>query len=91
MATESPEPYVDASRAAEFLSIRRRRILEMARAGLIPAHPLGSGARKTWRFRLTELANSVAENQKEEVFTSRAVRAKTKTAVSRSTSAKESR
>lgn len=54
------EPFVDATRAAEFLGIKPRRLLEMARAGQIPAHPLGIGARRTWRFRLAELANAVA-------------------------------
>ena len=51
-----PEPFVDANRAAEFLSIRPRRVLELARQGAIPAHPLGDRQRKIWRFRLSELA-----------------------------------
>ena len=55
----NPEPFVDATRAAEFLGIRPRRVLEMARAGEIPAHPLGTGARRTWRFRLTEICKTV--------------------------------
>lgn len=54
------EPFVDASRAAQFLSITRRRVLDMARAGLLPAHPFGGGRRRIWRFRLSELAESVA-------------------------------
>lgn len=53
------EPFVDANRAAEFLVITRRRVLEMARAGEIPAHAIGKGARKMWRFRLSELAAAV--------------------------------
>ena len=57
------EPFVAADIAAEFLCITRRRILEMARAGEIPAHPLGQGKRKQWRFRLSELADAfVAES-----------------------------
>ncbi len=55
-----PERFVDATRAAEFLGIKPRRVLEMARAGQIPAYPLGSGARRTWRFRLTEICTAVA-------------------------------
>jgi hypothetical protein len=55
-----PEPFVDAVRVAEFLGIKPRRILEMARAGQIPAYPLGSGARRTWRFRLTDICKAVA-------------------------------
>jgi hypothetical protein len=54
------EPFVDAHRAAEFLSLRPRRILELARAAQIPAHPVGTGTRKQWRFRLSELAIAVA-------------------------------
>lgn len=57
-ATEwvEPEPFVDAHRAAEFLFLTPRRVLELARKGRIPAHPLGDGVRKVWRFRLSELA-----------------------------------
>lgn len=50
-----PEHYLDANRAAEFLSIKTRRVLDMARAGKLPAHALGDGARRVWRFRLSEL------------------------------------
>jgi hypothetical protein len=53
------EPFVDANRAAEFLVITRRRILEMSRAGEIPAHPIGDGKRKQWRYRLSELADAL--------------------------------
>lgn len=52
------EPFVAADTAAEFLCITRRRVLEMARAGEIPAHPIGHGKRKQWRFRLSELADA---------------------------------
>ena len=51
----APEKFVDSIAAAEFLSIKPRRLLDMARAGEIPAHPIGTGARKTWRFRLNEI------------------------------------
>jgi excisionase family DNA binding protein len=53
---DPPEPFVDARKAAEFLHVSRRRILELARAGDIPAYPLGHGKRRVWRFRLSELA-----------------------------------
>jgi excisionase family DNA binding protein len=53
------EPFVDANKAAEFLVITRRRVLEMARAGEIPAHAIGEGQRKMWRFRLSELAEAI--------------------------------
>jgi hypothetical protein len=54
-----PEPFVDATRAAEFLSIRPRQLLELARANIVPGHPIGAGKRRAWRFRLSELADSV--------------------------------
>jgi len=54
----SIEPFVAAEEGAVFLGISRRRILQMARAGEIPAHPIGRGKRKTWRFRLGELAHA---------------------------------
>jgi hypothetical protein len=34
--------------------------LQMARTGEIPAHPIGTGPRRTWRFRLSELAQAIA-------------------------------
>ena len=55
----APEPFVDATRAAEWLGITSRRLLEMARAGQIPAYPLGVGSRKTWRFRLQEISTAI--------------------------------
>jgi len=58
-----PEPFVDANRAAEFLSLRPRRVLELARAHQIPAHPIGNGARKVWRFRLSELSLAIGRNK----------------------------
>jgi hypothetical protein len=55
VATELLEPFVDAVTAAEFLALTPRRLLELARAGDVPAYPLGRGARRMWRFRLSEL------------------------------------
>lgn len=53
------ENFVDADVAAKFLSLTRRRVLELARARKLPGHPIGDGARRIWRFRLSELADSV--------------------------------
>jgi hypothetical protein len=52
----SPEPFVDDVLAAKFLSLTPQRIKKMARKGEIPAYPIGLGERKTWRFRLSEIA-----------------------------------
>ena len=57
--SEVLERFVDADEAAKFLSLNRRRILELARAGKLPAHPIGEGARRLWRFRLSELAKAL--------------------------------
>jgi hypothetical protein len=53
------EPYVDASAVAQFLCITRRQVLELARAGKIPAHPLLGSRRKVWRFKLSEVDAAV--------------------------------
>ena len=49
MLREPLEPFVDGARAAEFLSLKPRRVLELARRGEVPAHPLGHGLRRVWR------------------------------------------
>jgi excisionase family DNA binding protein len=54
-SSRTPEYYVDAREAAKFLGIHRRTVLQMARDDSIPAHPLGDGRRKLWRFLLSEL------------------------------------
>jgi excisionase family DNA binding protein len=64
MIPETPEPFVDADHAAKFLALPRRRILELARAGKLPAHPMGEGTRRIWRFRLSELAAAITLPQK---------------------------
>ena len=71
MNPETLEAFVDADEAAKFLSLNRRRILELARAGKLPGHPIGDGARRVWRFRLSELAAAVASSTKNGGFTSR--------------------
>jgi excisionase family DNA binding protein len=55
MKSEPLEPYVSPEDAAAFLKINRLKIIRMARAGSVPAHPLGTGKRRQWRFRLSEL------------------------------------
>jgi hypothetical protein len=50
------EPFVDAVETGRFLQLRPRRVLELAREGVIPAYPVGTGSRRVWRFRLSEVA-----------------------------------
>jgi hypothetical protein len=56
------EPFVDAVAAGDFLRLRPRRVLELARRGEIPAYPLGQGKRRVWRFRLSELASAICSH-----------------------------
>jgi hypothetical protein len=59
-ALPNTEPFVSAEEAAEFLSINRRYLLELARRGIAGAYALGTGSkRNVWVFRLSELAASV--------------------------------
>jgi hypothetical protein len=56
----TPEPFVSAEEAAKFLSIKRRLLLSLARRGIAGAYTLGTGnLRKTWVFRLSELAAAI--------------------------------
>jgi len=40
------EPFVDAAKVAQFLNLRPRQILDLARKRIIPAYPVGNGKRK---------------------------------------------
>jgi hypothetical protein len=56
----TPEPFVSAQEAAEFVGISRRFLTELARRGIAGAYPIGTGdIRETWVFRLTELAAAI--------------------------------
>jgi hypothetical protein len=57
------EPFVSAEEAADFIWIKRRFLLTLARRGIAGAYSLGTGElRKTWVFRLSELASAIARN-----------------------------
>ena len=51
----SSEPYIEAARAAAYLSMSRKTLLKKARSGRLPGHPIGDGRKKMWRFRISEL------------------------------------
>jgi excisionase family DNA binding protein len=51
------EHFVDGQRAADFLGVPRKTLLNLARKGTVPAHPIGDGMRHTWRFRISELSS----------------------------------
>lgn len=52
---DTSEPFVNAERAAMFLSLTRKTLLRLVRRGSIPAHGIGEGRKKIWRFRISEL------------------------------------
>jgi hypothetical protein len=54
------ESFVAPDQVARFLSLTRRRVLNLARAGHLPGYPIGGGARRVWRFRLSEIAAAIA-------------------------------
>src|SRR5216684_8862064 len=53
----TPEPFVSADEAAQFLCVKRRYLLELARRGIAGAYALGTGGK------LSELAVSVVRNE----------------------------
>ena len=60
---EQQERFVDAARASNFLCCSRKHLLHLARTGQVPAHPFGGGSRKSWLFRLSELAAFVLQSK----------------------------
>jgi hypothetical protein len=61
VTSQVSEPYVDADRAADFLQITRRQLLEMSRKRIIPGHRLGTGRHRTmWRYKISEVDFAVA-------------------------------
>ena len=57
------EHYVSADAVAAHLSVERRVVLNLARKGRIPAHPLDpSAAKKIWRFKLSEIDELLTKN-----------------------------
>jgi len=69
--TKAPslEPFVSAEVVADFLNVTRRQVLDWARGAVIPAHPLGCGKRRIWRFRLSEITTDVLSRKKAEAVT----------------------
>ena len=52
---ENFEPYVSVEKAARYLDIKPKTLLEKARKGEIPAYPWGDGTRRTWRFKISQI------------------------------------
>jgi hypothetical protein len=55
ISSSPPEPFVSAFEAGGFVKLHPSTVLRLAREGVLPAHPIGNGTRKRWRFLLSEL------------------------------------
>ena len=56
----TPEPFVSAAKAANFVDLKPRHLLALARRGIAGAYAVDPRAkRKVWRFLLSELAAAI--------------------------------
>ena len=53
------EPFVSAKDVGAFLNISPRTVTKMAREGRLPAHSVSGNSRRTWRFLLSEIKDTV--------------------------------
>ena len=53
--TQPLEPFVSAREASQFVRLHPVTLQRLAREGTLPAHPVGDGQRRRWRFLLSEL------------------------------------
>ena len=63
---------MDAKETAEYLKLNEKTVSRWARKAYIPAHPLGEGKRKFWRFYEHELSAWLSDqcNGADQVVTS---------------------
>ena len=54
------EPFVSAERIAEFISTPRPQVLKMTRAEVIRGYPTSGLQRRTWKYRISEVAEDIA-------------------------------
>jgi hypothetical protein len=54
---------LDAAEAARILGMNSRTLVRWAPCGYVPAHPLGEGKRRIWRFFESELLEWVEEQR----------------------------
>jgi len=54
---------LDSIEAAKILRMNSRTLVRWARCGYVPAHPLGEGRRRIWRFFESELLEWVERQQ----------------------------
>jgi excisionase family DNA binding protein len=58
----TPSKFLNSREAAAFLGLDEKTITRWARKRYIPAHPLGEGKRKAWRFVEQELEEWVLKS-----------------------------
>jgi hypothetical protein len=63
-AERRANPPLDAKEAASVLKMNSRTLVRWARCGYVPAHPLGEGKRRIWRFFENELLEWVETQEK---------------------------
>ncbi len=54
---------LDAIEAARIVGMNSRTLVRWARRGYVPAHPLGEGKRRVWRFFESELLEWVEQQR----------------------------
>lgn len=55
--------FLNPEEAAQILRIDSRTLVRWARCGYVPAHPLGEGKRKLWRFTEAELIHWLQQRE----------------------------
>jgi hypothetical protein len=64
MHIESFEPFVSVEQVAEFLSLTRREVLKLTRAGRITGYPCSGSKRVTYKYRLSVVAEDMCNMTK---------------------------
>jgi len=62
-AEKQANPPLDAKEAARLLKMNSRTLVRWAGRGYVPAHPLGEGRRRIWRFFERELLEWVEKQE----------------------------
>lgn len=59
------EPFVSADAVACYVGIERRQVMQLTRAGKLPAYPVDPEAkRKAWRYKLSEVDAMISGSRK---------------------------
>jgi hypothetical protein len=59
------EPFVSADAVACYVGIERRQVMQLTRAGKLPAYPIDPEAkRKAWRYKLSEVDAMISGSRK---------------------------